>query len=131
MSSDKFDSLIAEFPAEQDAVSRLGEHLRELCAESRTPELPARRAFDIAKPSSSRILAKILARFVDYGFLKAAYRVQSDSLGGIDDFPSLQEVPDVLVDWRAGDRLINVRMDQIELIYKVNPHLAVLDEFCR
>lgn len=118
---EKLDTLIAEFPEEREALSRLNKRFSEDMARiGRTPEYPANRIFDVAKPRSGRALAIILARLCELGVLSKFVRVESDALGGIDDFDSVIDVPEVIFDIRQG-REIEVRPDQLRLYYGLTP----------
>jgi hypothetical protein len=119
MSSASLDLLINEFPEEQVAVERLAAFLDS--ASSSAPykrELTVQRLYELIKPSSQRVLAKLLTRLVEQRVFKKVVRVESDALGGIGDFESILDVPLVLFDSRMG-REIEVRPDQIHLIYKL------------
>ncbi|MES1983238.1 MAG: hypothetical protein V4443_12295 [Pseudomonadota bacterium] len=118
MSSANLDTLIAEFPEEKDAVDRLARILDSKPVSGAIRELTVQRLYDLIHPSSQRVLAKILERLVQQGVVEQVVRVESDALGGIGDFNSIIEVPPVLFDSRTG-RNIEVRFDQIRLIYKL------------
>lgn len=127
MSSTNLYTLIAEFPEEQDAVERLircvGEardhHLGlETHENSRDErEWTIQRLFDIAHPSSQRVLARILMRLVEVGILRQTVRVESVASGGIGDFESITEIPSTLFDEHVGHD-VEVDMDRVSLIYK-------------
>jgi hypothetical protein len=124
MSSVNLERLINEFPEEREAMGRLSFFLdRASCAGKNLSEITPQRMFDIVNPSSQRVLTKILVRLVDQGILEKSLRIESDSQGGIQDFKSISEIPAVIFDGRAGYE-VEVRMDQIRLIYKIR-----LEEF--
>lgn len=119
MSSIKLDSLISEFPEETEAVQRLVRFIEANPSEDRPPrEVTAQRLFDQARPSSQRALAMILARLVQSGVLERIFRVESEALGGIGDFESIDKIPPVMFDSRTG-RDIEVKLDQVRMIYKL------------
>ncbi|MCZ4331111.1 hypothetical protein [Castellaniella denitrificans] len=111
----KYDSLIAEFPEEGEAILRLCQFLD-------SPGLPinaefkAGRLFDIAKPSSNRALVLVLSSLVQMGLMRRFVRVESDAMGGIGDYPSVSHVPQVMFDTRLGID-VEVRLDQVCLMY--------------
>lgn len=119
MSSVKFDSLIAEFPEERQAVERLSA-LLDSCARSHLEyhELTIQRLFDELQPSSNRVLAKLLISAVRHGLIQRKIRVISDRKGGIGDFDSIADVPSVMFDSRIGIE-IEVRPDQVQMIYRI------------
>lgn len=112
---DRSSFLISEFPEERDAIDRLVTALEPQKARA---EFTAQRLLDIAKPHSSKVLAIILGRLVSMGLITRFVRVESDALGGIADFQSVVDVPDVLFDPRQGIE-IEVRPDQLRLMYSV------------
>lgn len=68
-------------------------------------------------PSSPEDLAAVLAMMVRKGDLKQVVRIESPTThGGIEDFPSLQEVPNEIRDWYT-DREIQVRPEDLRVIY--------------
>jgi len=125
MSSINLEALIDEFPEEAASVKRLAAFLdRSEKSGQPTKELSVQRFFDIAKPSSQMVLVRMLQRLVQQGVLRRLVRVESDALGGIGDFGSVADVPHVLFDSRMG-REIEVRSDQLKLIYRFEPTGAV------
>lgn len=122
MSSISLDTLINEFPEERDAVGRLAALLDPTSASKSTVrELTVQRLYDLISPSSQRVLSKILIRLVQEGVFEQVVRVESDALGGIGDYASVADIPHVIFDSRMG-RDIEVRLDQIRLIYKLHQH---------
>jgi hypothetical protein len=120
MSSIDFGALIEEFPEEAESLQRLAVLFDSTDNAPRTKELTVQRVFDVARPSSQRVLLKMLQRLVQQGALEKVVRVESDALGGIGDFPSVSDVPHVMFDPRIG-REIEVRPDQLRLMYKFSP----------
>jgi hypothetical protein len=118
MSLQNLDNIITEFPEERDSVKRLEGYLRSAIEAGIDRELTVQRLYDVVHPSSQRALAKILIRLVQAGIFKEVVRVESDASGGIADFSSLLDVPPVIFDGRIG-RIVEVRSDQIHLIYKL------------
>lgn len=119
MSSTKFDTLIAEFPFESAAVSRL-EHLVEDDRAAQTREFTPARMYHLIQPSNYRVLVQILTSAAEIGLLKKVVRVMSPSVkrAGIADFDSILDIPPVLPDVRTGMD-IEVMPDLIQLIYQI------------
>jgi len=117
MSSISLDSLISEFPEESESVKRLVGYL-ESCLSSGPSlrEVSAKRLFDHAQPRTQRVLAKILFRLTEQGVIRKIFRVESDALGGIGDYDSLESIPSIIHDFRLN-REIEVRLDQIQIFY--------------
>jgi hypothetical protein len=133
MSSTKLSALIDEFPEEADAVERLAallDRYAEILKPQHGPpaypsnyeqpqiELTVQRLFDVVKPSSQRVLSRMLARLVEEGVLKRTVRVESIAKGGIGDFNSVGEIPAVLFDEHVGHN-VEVTLDQLREIYRL------------
>lgn len=117
MSSVKLDTIIDEFPEEREAVGRLMDFINSNAqVDGAARMFSIGRIFDVIHPSSQRVLVKMLMRAVEYGYVEKVLRVDSD-LGGIGEYKSLSDIPDVLHD-RKG-REVEVRPDQISLLYKI------------
>jgi len=70
-------------------------------------------------PSSVSNLALILAELVQRGLLEKLVRVESPITGGgIEDFPSIEEVPDRIYDFHS-DRMIEVEPENLRVLFKV------------
>lgn len=124
MSSPKLDRLTTEFPEESAAIQRLVQFLEKFQSDfSERESLSIRRLFDVAHPSSQAVLARILQRLVEERVLKQIVRVESETLGGIKDFPSIVDVPRVIHDWRR-DVEVEVRPENIRLYYKLENNNA-------
>ncbi len=123
MSSVNLDTLITEFPEERAAVEKLAAYIDSTDVSGRArPELTVQRLYDLIKPSSQRVLAKILVRLAQEGIVKQIVRVESEARGGIGDFDSLVDVPPVIFDSRIGHD-VRVSMDNVRLIYRLERHL--------
>lgn len=120
MSSINFDYLIAEFPEDSAAIQRLATFLegKRLSKNAYPQVFSVTRMFDVVHPSSMVAFAAILSRLVEKGVLVKIFRIESDALGGIKDYPSLQEVPDTIHDWRR-DIDITVTPENIRIYYKM------------
>lgn len=118
MSSTKFDNLIAEFPEEPAAVTRLVEIVRAASASGRRREYTPARLYDLLRPSNYRVLVQMLSSAAEKGLLHKSLRVESTSGGGIRDFDSYLEIPLEIFDDRIG-RVVEVSQDQIKMIFSV------------
>lgn len=118
MSSVKLEPLISEFPEETDALVRLKSFLEANQGGRRELVFPLERFFEVAEPSSQRILLGIMSRLVQQGALKKVVRVESTAGGGIGDFDSLSDVPSSIFDGRQG-QMVDVNPDQVRLMFKL------------
>lgn len=125
MSYLSLNRLIEEFPEERETVSKLASFVKERSANgSKRTELTISKIFDLVNPKSQRVLAVILGRFVECGIFERFLRVESEGLGGIGDFPGLEDIPPVIYDIQTG-RNVEVNLDQIRLIYRLNSSYRV------
>jgi hypothetical protein len=107
------ESLTAKYPSERQAIAKLA----ELLSSGEHKEYTLNRLSDLVHPNSVESLAGALGELVRSGELKLIVRVISPSTqGGIADFRSLDEVPDVIRDWRT-DREIEVNTDDLRVVY--------------
>lgn len=120
MSSVRLEPLIREFPEESQALHRLKRQLDRLQRSGKYKELTLERIYELAEPSSQRVLLHILGRLCQQGVLSEAVRVLSPTGTVIDDFPSIEDVPPTVTDWQSG-RVVDVDMDLLRMIYKVRP----------
>lgn len=118
MSSVKLRPLIREFPDEKEAVARLARFLDESRRPGKDRYYTLERFFDVAAPSSQRVLLGIVSRLVQQGVLKKLVRVESVAGGGIGDYESLGEVPPSLFDTRQGV-MVEVQPENVRLMYKL------------
>jgi hypothetical protein len=116
MPSLNLDRLTAEFPTERTAVERLVNFIAEVLGRNREATLSMNRVMDIARPSSTLMLSRILERLVEEGVLQQIVRVESEGLGGIGDYPSVSDVPDVIHDFRR-DVDVRVKPEHLHLYY--------------
>lgn len=61
----------------------------------------------------------MLQHLVKLGLLRKVVRVESPGRGGIGDYPSLEDVPRVIHDWKTGLD-VEVAADDIHLVYKLD-----------
>ena len=120
MSSAKYEHLIREFPGEAPAIGRLTTFLdtsREKGAFN--SNFSVNRFLELAKPSSYANLVKILEKLVEDEILDEIYRIEFDSLGGIEELESLDQVPEEIHDWRR-DIMVRVLPENVHLYYKLH-----------
>lgn len=115
MSLDILKSLISQFPTEGMAVERLA-HLFDEVKETKG-EFPSEKLLEKVRPSSRMVFIYMMDALIEMGELKKIYRVESKSLGGIDDFENLEDIPEVIPDWRT-DSEVEVAPSDIKLIYQ-------------
>jgi hypothetical protein len=107
------ETLIDKYPSERRAIIKLGEVL----GSGEHEEFTLNRLTDLVHPTSIELLAGALGELVRSGKLRLVVRVISPSThGGIADFDSLDEVPDVIHDWRT-DREVEVKADDLRVLY--------------
>lgn len=118
MSTINSETLINNFPEDRDTVQRLLAIFDDSQEQARLKEFTLKRLFDRTLPRSEIALAQILNYLVSTGSLKRIVRVESPNLGGVKDFSSLMEVPEVIHDWRRDIEMC-VTPEDINIIYKV------------
>jgi hypothetical protein len=108
--------LLARFYIGSDAFGRLQDTL----AKSRAgQEYTFARLVQLTKPSSPERLSRLLTLLEKKGKIKRVVRVESPAnTGGIADFPSFQEVPPEIYDWRQ-DVNIRVSPENLRVVYTV------------
>jgi hypothetical protein len=112
------ENLIVKFPQEQDTIQRLAGFIND---NHNKPEkvFTLQRLYDLASPSTAFVFAQLLNDLVEVGVIKKIVRVESPILGGIEDFSSITEVPDTITDWHQDDITIEVKPENIRVLYKV------------
>ena len=121
MSLNSLEPLMSELPIPGDAGRRLLRFLddqRKQGAFSR--RFSTSRMFEIAEDLSKSDVASLLAWFVSKGVLDQIVRVESPALGGIGDFASIEEVPEVIEDWRQGNVKFHVQPENLSVLYKLH-----------
>lgn len=63
------------------------------------------------------VLALILDDMVKSGLIRQVYRVESAQLGGIEEFPSIEDVPEEIHDWRT-DQYIPVHPEDLRVVFE-------------
>jgi hypothetical protein len=111
-----FESIASKHPSEEEALEKLRDLLSK--AKRKEEEFTLNRLCDLVAPNSREELAIILGEMARGGLIKLVVRVVSPSAqGGIGDFPTLDEVPDVVHDWRT-DSEVQVSPENLRVIYK-------------
>ena len=111
------ESLLAAFPDNVAVIDRLADILGGGQA------IPLNRLFnkvftgDGCAPIPVLALANILNHCVDVGAMQKIVRVSSPGLGGLADFSSISDVPDVIFDWRRGVDMF-VLLENIDILYQ-------------
>ena len=116
MSTINSETLINSFPQDHDTVQRLLDIFDD--NQGCLKEFTLKRLFDRTMPRSELALAQILNHLVSTGAIKRIVRVESPNLGGLKDFSSLMEVPEVIHDWRR-DIDMCVTPEDINILYQV------------
>lgn len=119
MSTINSETLINNFPQDRDTVQRLIAIFDDSQEQTRRNEFTLKRLFDRTLPRSEIALVQILNYLVNTGSLKRIVRVESPNLGGVEDFSSLMDVPEVIYDWRRDIEMC-VTPENINILYKVN-----------
>ncbi len=119
MSSVNLENLIVKFPQERDSILRLGNFISENIEKPSSKVFTLQRLYDLASPSTTLAFAQLLNELVDRGVIKKIVRVESPNLGGIGDFSSITEVPTTINDWRQDNTLIDVKPENISVLYQL------------
>src|ERR1700732_2684155 len=102
MSSINLESLTKRFPDKGPLIERMDQFLRAAEREQARTKRPkgftVTRIFDEVLPKSQAELAQLLATLVEVGVLRKVIRLESEGLGPIQDFTSLEEVPPRIFD---------------------------------
>lgn len=118
MSSDKLDYLIAEFPQEEEAISRLSDLVFPVEPYKAVKVLPTARIFSLVRPHSFGAFVAIMDSLTSKKLIRRVIRVESESGGGIGpDYDSIVDIPEELDDFRTGRRVV-VDFDNIKTYYE-------------
>jgi hypothetical protein len=116
--------LTSEFPSDAGTVERLVSFFESRQKASREPDASGlsksysiEKIFSIAEPSSEEVFAKLLIRLEQQGLISPIIRVEIDSLG-IDDYPSIDKVPDEIYNFHNG-QYVPVNLSHLHLYYKL------------
>jgi hypothetical protein len=80
-------------------------------------EYTLNRLIDKLQPHSTYIFPALISKAIEEGLLKKLIRVESPSLGGIDEFSSLMDIPNEIYDHHQGLD-ISVTPSLLKVIYK-------------
>jgi hypothetical protein len=72
---------------------------------------------DLVSPRNSEALVQALEKLSKEGKLKKVFRVVSRNGGGIKDFPSREEIPMEIHDWR-DDVMVQTDDENIRIVYQ-------------
>jgi hypothetical protein len=108
-----------------DSVSSSSRAVRyrlvQLFRENPGREFTAQQLFLKVRPPSAELLSVLLDQLTREGVIRRVFRVESPrSHGGIKDFQSIADIPDVLHDWTV-DEDIEVQANLIRPIFKTLP----------
>ena len=111
-----FESIANRYPSERAATTKLEEILaRPLRAGE---EYTLNSLCDLVTPQDRDTFAMLLGDLARAGFLKLVVRVLSPGTqGGIGEYATLDEVPEVVHDWRTDSEL-HVSPENLRVIYK-------------
>jgi hypothetical protein len=112
MSLPIFDALINKFPDEQTAIMRLA----ELVGGERSRQMTFDHLVVKLAPNSVENLAVILAELTKLGLVRRFIRLESPRGGGVEDYSSLEDVPERIHDWRT-DEDIEVTPQNLRVFY--------------
>lgn len=118
MSTINLKVLIDKFPEDRETIQKLLNIFAEESERAQQKEFSINRLFDRVSPRSVLALAQILNYLENDGALQKIIRVESPNYGGIADFSSLFDVPEVIHDWRRDVEMF-VTPDDINIFYKV------------
>lgn len=116
--------LTEQFPGRQELIERVQSLVAQLerdqSINQKRRELTLSRLYDEIEPASTGELAKVLSILIGAGVLEKLFRVESPSLGGIDDFHSLTDIPSVIFDPHT-DQELKVTPSNLKIIFRLAP----------
>lgn len=126
-SGKRITKTLDQFRSEKGARADLKGRLRALFAANRDSEFTLRLLEMKLGQVPLSALSLALAELQEEGVVDRILRVESpESHGGIEDFTSLEAVPDQIYDWRAG-KTIEIEPENIVPIFRAH-HLAEMTE---
>ncbi len=119
MSSPNLEEIIDKFPEQRTTIKRLEAWLRTL-PQKGEEFYTFEHLYAVLSPTSPEAFSLVLAELVRQGIMEKIIRVESPlHKGGIEDFPSLQDIPDEIYDWRS-DRQLRVQPDHLIVLFRVH-----------
>lgn len=122
MSSINLEALSQRYPDKTPLIARMAAYLGgvrdEQSLKNRSSFLSLPRIFDAVTPDSKAELVSILSSLVELGVLQKVVRLESKRLGGIQDFPSVADIPSVIYDPET-EQDIRVSLDDIHILFKL------------
>src|SRR5438093_1514311 len=110
------EAIISNTPLDSQSRARLARLVSDARAEHRIYSFG--HLVKEIEPASPEALALAMSALVENGLVERILRVESPSgRGGVQDFKTLDEIPDELGDWRTETRW-RVRPEDIRVIYK-------------
>ncbi|MDO8459410.1 MAG: hypothetical protein Q7T07_21105 [Burkholderiaceae bacterium] len=82
------------------------------------------RIFDLAGGIAITTLAKVIGHLVTEGVIDQIVRVEPAYGQGIGDFDSIEDVPEILDDWRNPGNVVHVQYDHLKIYYKLHMNAA-------
>lgn len=77
------------------------------------------RLVDVAGEIASAPLASVLAQLVQAGCIEQFLRVVTDQGAGLQDFNSIDEVPDEVYDWKETQQMVRVHPGNLRVLYRL------------
>lgn len=83
------------------------------------------RIFDLAGGIPVSILAKVVSHLVKEGLIDQIIRVEPVFGQGIGDFDSIEDVPEILNDWRNPGNAVHVQYEHLKVYYKLHKNSSL------
>lgn len=117
MSSTKFESLILDFPEISKSIEEIESQANNVESQL-TPAYTVDRFFERFSLPSSQASAKLLRRLQEIGVLNKVLQIESRAGGGIEEYSSLLDIPEVLYDFRTDQDFV-VEPSDIKVMYQL------------
>lgn len=99
VSSDILKDIICKLPMDRVTIERIG---KEVLSGPGDKAFTIDRLYDLVTASSKASLSRVLHELVAHGILESFVTVESDTGGGIDEFETVSDVPDIIYDPYTG-----------------------------
>ena len=121
MSFQRLEPSIPENPALSAAYQRIVDFLegQRRSGEGTPREFSTKRLVDVAGAVPSVGLAQVLSRLVEKGVLGQFIRVETDRGEGLEDFESLEQIPDEVYDWRESHENVRITPNNLRVYYRL------------